>query len=201
MLRLSRLEKAKALATRALRGLAGFAKALKFKYEDIEVGFDFDPEPGLADNGDLEHDLQSLLDAAGAAAQQADTALAPFIDELQYVPEDQLAALITALHRCAQRQLPVMLVGAGLPSFAAAWGGLSHTPKGCSTFRRSGLCHHRPPKMPSPNRRRPKASKSPSRPSGASWKRRMVTHTSFRNGASTPGMWPPPHPSAPITSR
>ena len=38
MLRLSRNEKSKALAQRALRGLAGFAKALKFKYQDIEVG-------------------------------------------------------------------------------------------------------------------------------------------------------------------
>jgi hypothetical protein len=115
LLRLSRHAQAKDLATRALRGLAGFARALKVKYRDIEVGLDFDPEPGLADNGDLEHDLQALLEAVGAAAQKAGTALVLFIDELQYVEEDQLAALITALHRCAQRRLPVVLVGAGLP--------------------------------------------------------------------------------------
>ena len=115
LLRLSRNEKAKDLAQRALRGLAGFAKALKFKYDDIEVGFDFEPEPGLADNGDLEHDLQALLEAAGAAAQKAGTALAMFVDELQYVKEDELAALITAMHRAAQRRLPLALVGAGLP--------------------------------------------------------------------------------------
>jgi hypothetical protein len=115
LLRLSRNLNAKALAERALRGLAGFAKALKLKYADIEVGFDFDPEPGLADNGDLENDLQALLEATGAAAQQADTALVLFIDELQYVEEEELAALITALHRAAQRRLPVVLVGAGLP--------------------------------------------------------------------------------------
>lgn len=76
---------------------------------------DFEPQPGLADNGDLEHDLQALLDAAGAAAQKAETALAIFVDELQCVDEDELAALITALHRAAQRKLPVVLVGAGLP--------------------------------------------------------------------------------------
>ncbi len=122
LLRLSSHEKAKELATRALRGLAGFAKALKVKYRDIEVGVDFDPEPGLADNGDLEHDLQALLEAAGAAAQKAGTALAIFIDELQYVEEDQLAALITALHRCAQRRLPVVLVGAGLPQLRGQMG-------------------------------------------------------------------------------
>jgi predicted AAA+ superfamily ATPase len=114
LLRLSRQEKARDLAQRGLRALAGFAKALKVKYEDIEVGLDLDPEPGLADNGDLEHDLQDLLDVAGAAAGAAGTALALFIDELQYVEEEELAALITALHRSAQRRHPVVLVGAGL---------------------------------------------------------------------------------------
>src|SRR5579864_4069902 len=107
LLRLSRNQKAKELAQRALRGLAGFAKALKVKYDDIEVGFDFDPEPGLADNGDLEHDLQALLEATGAAAKKADTALGIFIDELQYVDEEELGALITSMHRCAQARLPV----------------------------------------------------------------------------------------------
>lgn len=122
LLRLSRNEQAKALAQRALRALAGFAKALKIKYQDIEVGVDFDPEPGLADNGDLEHDLQALLEVVGAAAQKAGTALVLFIDELQYVQEDQLAALITALHRTAQRRLPVVLVGAGLPQLRGRMG-------------------------------------------------------------------------------
>ncbi|MBI5142028.1 MAG: ATP-binding protein [Nitrospirae bacterium] len=122
LLRLSRNEKAKSLAQRALRALAGFAKSLKVKYEDIEVGFDFDPEPGLADNGDLEHDLQALLEAAGAAAQAAGTALVIFADELQYVREEELAALITSLHRTAQRRLPVVLVGAGLPQLRGRMG-------------------------------------------------------------------------------
>src|SRR5512134_1662211 len=122
LLRLSRNEQAKALGERALRALAGFAKALKVKYQDIEVGLDFEPEPGLADNGDLEHDLQALLEAAGLAAKKAQTALAMFVDELQYVGEEELAALITALHRTAQRQLPVVLVGAGLPQLRGRTG-------------------------------------------------------------------------------
>ena len=115
LLSLSRNEQAKDLAQRALRALAGFARSLKVKYHDIEVGIDFDPEPGLADNGDLEHDLLALLEATGEAAQKAETALAIYIDELQYVKEDELAALITALHRTAQRKLPVIMIGAGLP--------------------------------------------------------------------------------------
>lgn len=122
LLRLSRSAQARQLAERALRGLAGFAKALKVKYQDIEVGLDFDPEPGLADNGDLEHDLQALLEVTGSAAKAAGTALAIFADELQYVAEEELAALITALHRTAQRSLPVVLVGAGLPQLPGRMG-------------------------------------------------------------------------------
>jgi hypothetical protein len=122
LLRLSRNAQAQELGHRALRALAGFAKALKVKYADIEVGLDFEPELGLADNGDLEHDLQALLEAVGLSAQKAGTALVMFVDELQYVEEEELAALITALHRAAQRQLPVTLVGAGLPQLRGRMG-------------------------------------------------------------------------------
>jgi hypothetical protein len=122
LLRLSRNARAKDLATRALRALAGFAMALKIRYQDIEVGLDVDPEPGLADNGDLESDLQVLLETAALAAKEADTALVLLIDELQYVREEELAALITALHRMAQKRLPVVLIGAGLPQLRGRMG-------------------------------------------------------------------------------
>jgi hypothetical protein len=115
LLRLSRVEKAKDLAQRALRGLAGFAKALKAKFGDIEVGLDLDAEAGLADNGDLEMDLIALFEVVAKAAKGADTALVIFIDELQYVKESEFAALISALHRCTQQKLPLCVVGAGLP--------------------------------------------------------------------------------------
>jgi hypothetical protein len=115
LLHLSRIASAKDTATRGLRALAGFAKALKVKYNDIEVGLDFDPEPGLADNGDLEVDLTTLLEELGRAAKATGGAVVMFIDELQYLPETQFAALISALHRCAQAKLPVTVVGAGLP--------------------------------------------------------------------------------------
>ena len=122
LLKLSRNEHAKKLAQRALRALSGFAKSLKVKYHDIEVGIDLDPEPGLADNGDLERDLSALLETVGIAAQKASTAVVIFIDELQYVQESELAALITALHRCAQRKLPVTVLGAGLPQLRGLMG-------------------------------------------------------------------------------
>jgi hypothetical protein len=88
---------------------------LKVTYGDIEVGLDYDPKPGLADNGELEGDLTALLEQVGTAAQEAGTVVVMFLDELQYVHEDQMAALISALHRCSQLQLPVTAVGAGLP--------------------------------------------------------------------------------------
>lgn len=122
LLVLSKKAQVRELAQRALRGLAGFARALKVKYDDIEVGLDFEPEPGLADNGDLELDLQSLIELAGRAAQAGDTAVVLFIDELQYVKEPELAALITALHRAAQLRLPITLVGAGLPQLRGRMG-------------------------------------------------------------------------------
>jgi len=122
LLRLGRVEKAKNLAQRGLRALAGFAKGLKFKYADIEVGYDLDPEPGLADNGDLEVDLTALLEEVGLAARDAQTAVVLFIDEVQYLEENQFAALISALHRCAQNKLPLTVVGAGLPTLRALAG-------------------------------------------------------------------------------
>ena len=122
LIKLSNREAAKVLAQQALRGLAGFVGALKLKYQDIEVGLDFDAEPGLADNGDLEIDLQDLLAVVGEAARADGTCVAIFIDELQYVAEDELAALITALHRISQRQLPVIMLGAGLPQIRGQMG-------------------------------------------------------------------------------
>ncbi len=122
LLKLSRFEGIKDLAHRGLRALAGFAKVLKVQYEDLQVGLDFEPEQGLADNGDLEQDLETLLLVSGQAAAKAKKGLVLFIDELQYVEEDQLAALILALHRSAMEKLPITLVGAGLPQLRGKMG-------------------------------------------------------------------------------
>jgi hypothetical protein len=122
LLRLDRAKAATEGGRRAFRALAGFIRAMKLKFGDVEVSMDVEPESGLADSGDLDLDLGDLLEAVGAAARERSTGFALFVDELQYVAEDQLAALITALHRCAQRQLPVTLVGAGLPQLVARTG-------------------------------------------------------------------------------
>ncbi len=122
LLHLSKKENAKEFAIRGLRALAGFASKLKVTFNDIEVGLDYEPEPGLADNGDLEGDLGALLQHVGFAAKAAGTAVVLFIDELQYVEEPQMAALISAIHRCSQEQLPITIVGAGLPQLRGRMG-------------------------------------------------------------------------------
>ena len=122
LLRLDRFESAKHKVRRAWRVLSAFAKVAKAKYQDVEFYLDIDPEPGFADTGDLEIDVSALLTAVGEAAADRDTAIALFVDELQYVQEGELAALIAALHRCNQLQLPVTVVGAGLPQLVAKTG-------------------------------------------------------------------------------
>jgi hypothetical protein len=122
LLRLSRGAALKDNLLRGMRALASFAKALKVNYQDIEFGIDIDPEIGLADSGDLDTDLTDLLLSLGKAAREHTTALVLFIDELQYVPEAQLASLITALHSAAQEQLPITMVAAGLPQLVGQSG-------------------------------------------------------------------------------
>ena len=121
LLKLDRIEATRDSAKRALRALAGFAK-LKVTYGDVAFGIDLEPESGLADSGDLDTDLGELLVAVGEAAKDRGTALVLFVDELQYVKEDQLASLISALHGANQRQLPVTMVAAGLPQVLAQSG-------------------------------------------------------------------------------
>ncbi len=122
LLRLSSTDRAKDHAKRGLRALAGFIRAFRIKYGDLEVTADAEPEVGLADAGDLDHDLFALLEACCTAARNAGSGLLLFIDELQYVAEDQLAALIVALHRCPQHQLPLALFEAGLPQLRGQMG-------------------------------------------------------------------------------
>jgi len=57
-------------------------------------------------------DLTALFQQVGMAAKAAGTALVIFIDELQYVQEPQMAALISALHRPKATSAGVERLGA-----------------------------------------------------------------------------------------
>ena len=118
--KLSRIESAKAAAHSAMRALRGFASAFKISVGDVSLSVD--PEAGAADSGILEYDLSDLFVRIGEAAQSADKAWTLLIDEVQYLSEEELSALIVAIHRVNQKQLPVMFFGAGLPQIAALAG-------------------------------------------------------------------------------
>ncbi len=109
-------------AKRSLRVLKSFLSSIKLKVQDIEVGLDIDAERGVADSGDLEADLPELFVAIGEAAQDRGVGVAILIDELQYLSEEELSALIMAVHRISQKQLPVVVIGAGLPQLVALAG-------------------------------------------------------------------------------
>lgn len=121
LLKLDRMKGAGEKVRRALSALAGFVK-LKATYGDVAISLEHESEPGLADSGDLEADLIDLIKSLGEAAAERGTVAVLFIDELQYVAEEQLAALIVALHAANQMQLPVTLVGAGLPQLLGQMG-------------------------------------------------------------------------------
>lgn len=100
---------------RALSVLRGFIGSLKVAYGDISIGLDIEPELGFADSGDIEIDLPQLLVAVGEAALDSDCAVSILVDEIQYLSKKELGALIMAMHKLQQRQLPVLLIAAGLP--------------------------------------------------------------------------------------
>jgi hypothetical protein len=122
LISLDRMAQISQKAKRGLRVLKSFFDGLKLKYHDIEVGIDVDPETGTADSGSLEADLAEVFVAVGEAAADRHTAVALIIDEMQYLNEEELSALIMAMHQISQRQLPVVLVGAGLPQLVALAG-------------------------------------------------------------------------------
>lgn len=122
ILKLDRGEQVNNAARKAFRALRGFAAAIRIKYNDIEISLDGETEPGVADSGDLEVDLPDLLVTLGEAARERGTAAALIMDELQYLSETEMSALIVGMHKVAQRQLPLTLFGAGLPQLVGLTG-------------------------------------------------------------------------------
>ena len=120
LFKLSRSDQARSVAKRGMSVLRGFASAFRVKYGELEVSVD--ALPGTADSGHLESDLPELLMAVAQAARADGRAVALFIDEVQYLTQEDLGALIVAAHRMGQRELPFLLFGAGLPQLAALAG-------------------------------------------------------------------------------
>jgi type II secretory pathway predicted ATPase ExeA len=112
------LDRMAALSEKVRHGLGvlkSFISGIKVKVAEIEFGLDIEAERGSADSGDLEADLPNLFTAVAEAAQDRGTAIALLIDEIQYLSEKELSALIMSMHKMQQLQLPLVLLGAGLP--------------------------------------------------------------------------------------
>lgn len=112
------LNRLAAVGDKVKRGLAvlrGFVGALKVTVGEVSIGLDIEPEVGAADSGDLEIDLPNLFVAVAEAAAERKSPVAVLIDEVQYFSQKELGALIMAMHKVQQRQLPLVLLGAGLP--------------------------------------------------------------------------------------
>jgi hypothetical protein len=104
----------------AVAVLRNFVGVLKLSVGEMEFGIE--PAPGRADTGNLQQDLPSLMLAIAEAAGEKDTAIGLFIDEVQYLSSDELSAVIIGCHELAQRNLPFLFIGAGLPQIAALAG-------------------------------------------------------------------------------
>ena len=123
LLSLDTMAKATEATKRGLRILKSFVSKVKFDLGGIDVGISIAPEKGVADSGDLEVDLTALFVAVGEAAKSRKTTVVIAIDELQYLTDEELSALIMAVHRAsAQKELPIILVGAGLPQLVGQMG-------------------------------------------------------------------------------
>ncbi len=107
-----------------IRRLLGVFKAFSLKIDPsgtLSFGMDVQPIQGVADSGRFSEDLAALFEALGEAARDLGVGVLVLIDELQEAMPAELAALNTAVHHLGQADipLPVIVVGAGLPSLPA----------------------------------------------------------------------------------
>lgn len=66
-------------------------------------------------SNNLTQSLTDVFTTIGETAQETESAICFFIDEIQYMKQEQLGSLIAALHRTNQLGYPIMVIGAGLP--------------------------------------------------------------------------------------
>ena len=79
----------------ALKAVKSFIGSVKLEYAGVAISVD--PEPGVADSGDFEADFSELMVIIGETAKAAGKPITILIDEVQYLSEKDLAALIATL--------------------------------------------------------------------------------------------------------
>lgn len=112
---------AKDLVKKAMSALAAFRVTYSTQDNSMSVGLD-ENFMNYIGTGDLSSDLTDLFVTMGRVAQKTGYAICFFIDEIQYMKEPEIEALVSAVHRCNQLRLPVMMFGAGLPKILKTLG-------------------------------------------------------------------------------
>ena len=121
LLRLSVIKRLSAQVSQAARVLRSFQVRWNLPDGgDLSIGID--PLPGTADSGLLDQDLARLFNETGQFAREHETGVLLTVDEMQYLDKDRFTALIMGLHQVSQLNLPIMVVGAGLPSLLSLSG-------------------------------------------------------------------------------
>lgn len=123
VLKLIRQMSAKAKAKQYVNKALSIWKAFSIRYSEesgFSMGIDADVASavGVSDTGNFQNDLTELLVSLGSIAQKQECGVALFIDEIQYLKDDEFEALIAAIHRVNQKALPVVIFAAGLPKIA-----------------------------------------------------------------------------------
>lgn len=108
-----------------LKRLLGVFKAFSLAFNpattQISLGAEVDLVKGVADSGRFADDLTNLFEIMGETSRELDIGTLILVDELQEADEEALTAVNTVVHALGQpgEPLPVIFVGAGLPSLPA----------------------------------------------------------------------------------
>ena len=99
----------------AWSALKAFARSFNIKYQDFEFGMEIPESDGTTDSGIMDSDLSNLFLCVGNAAKENKTGIAILVDEMQFIKKDICSALLMAIHRVQQEEMPIILICAGLP--------------------------------------------------------------------------------------
>lgn len=78
-------------------------KAFTIKYGCDDISIEVNPANGISDTGNLANDMTELFLALGVIAQKQNKGVVLFIDEIQYIKDDEFEALMEAIHRTNQK--------------------------------------------------------------------------------------------------
>lgn len=104
----------------------------------MTASLDVEALAGHGDSGALAEDLTDLFVALGDAAQEQGKGVIFLLDEVQYLEPAELEAIIAGLHKAARRNLPITMVGAGLPQIPRLAGEAKSYSERLFTFPRIG---------------------------------------------------------------